>query len=534
MKRIEEGKVKRLDEFLIKTKEHNNKIQEERSAKIASGFHFEIQIYHDFWMDNALENFYRTLNKIQEDGNDLEVELTCERLSFRFKNFEKFKEALISEIRHKYKNMIVMEEDKKIGTKKEVKKDFILLQEGKKEGGVVKLKEKVYDWDELPKILEITFRHIQNGQKRCIMCGRAHKKNFELKQAVYPLVTKTRSLSGVRTVKSLPEYHKNLCPLCYLLGVLEWTDEATIYRTVMDDNMTYLFLPLFESLEKLNIFKESTLYYGILNRSGRYTNLVVRPNSDEFENTPGEYTTLLAFYEKFIQNAGENACQEWAVLHIPLGKVKNVKLETIRVSEGILSVINELIQNSQLPYQMLKGIFFNVKTEKGYQADWNFTNELREGLAKAFLFDNFREFSKLLLPRKGGFVSFSSEARTVFEELIYLWRWRKLGISKEKLDVVRSVGNIVAKLSIENPSLLYKLDKTRNLEEFWSVLREISRKMAGLEKEEIRGIRPMAIDELVVLVKENENIWKEIRDLLVVYSSMYLAVKKLKQGGGNQ
>ncbi len=485
-------------------------------------------------MDNALENFYRILTRVQEEIESLEIELTHEKLSFSFENFEMFKEALISEIQHKYKNMIVMDRDKKTGAKKEVKKDFILLQEGKKEGGIVRLKEKIYNWNELPKILEFAFKENKKREKRCIMCGRAHKKNFELKQAVYPLVTKTKSLSGVRTVKSLPEYHKNLCPLCYLLGALEWTDEATIYRTVRDDNMTYLFLPVFESLEELNIFKESTLYSGILNRSGRYTNLLVRPNSDEFENTPGEYTTLLAFYEKFIQNASENACQEWAVLHIPLGKVKNVKLETIRVSEGILSVINELIQNSQLPYQMLKGIFFNVKTEKGYQADWNFTNELREGLAKAFLFDNFREFSKLLLPRKGGFVSLSSEARAVFEELIYLWRWRRLGIPKEKLDVIRSVGNIVAKLSLENPSLLYKLDKTRNLEEFWSVLREISRKMAGLEKEELREIKPTAIDELVVLVKENENIWKELRDLLVVYSSMYLAVKKLKQGGGSQ
>ena len=525
--------VKSLDEFLMSDKEHKKGVQK-KDIKRASNFHFEIQIYHDFWMDNALENFYRILTKVQENVEDLEVNFLHEKLFFGFENFKRFKEALISEIQHKYKNMIVLEDDKKTGTKKEVKKDFILLQEGKKEEGIVKLKEKIYNWSELPKILELAFNEHKKERKRCIMCGRVYKKSFELKQAVYPLVTKTKSLSGVRTLNSLPEYHKNLCPLCYLLGVLEWTDDALVYRSVIEDKITYLFLPIFESLKELNSFKEFTLYSGILNRSGRYTNLVVRPHSDEFENTPGEYTTLLAFYEKFIQNANENACQEWAVLHIPLGKVKNVKLETIKVNEGILNVLNELIKNDQLPYQMLRETFFNVKTEKGYQADWNFTNELREGLAKAFLFDNFREFSKLLLPRKGGFVSFSSEARAVFEELIYLWRWRRLGIPKEKLDVIRSVGNIVAKLSLENPSLLYKLDKTRNLEEFWSVLREISRKMAGLEKEELREIKPTALDELVVLVKENEGIWKELRDLLVVYSSMYLAVKKLKQGGGNQ
>lgn len=527
------GMEKTLDNFLMNPPEEVRQ-KTEKLSRTAQKFHFEIRIYHDFWMDNALENFYRILTKVQEEVEDLDVEITHEKVSFGFNDFERFKKALILEIQHRYKNMIVIDEDKKTGMNKEVKKDFILLQEGKKEKGIVNLKEKVYNWSELPKILESAFKENKKGQKRCIMCGRVYKKSFELKQAIYPLVTKNKSLSGVRTVKSLPEYHKNLCPLCYLIGVLEWTDEATIYRTVTEDKMTYLFLPIFESLEELKSFKESTLYSGILNESHRYTNLVVRPNSDEPENTPGEYTTLLAFYEKFIQNASENSCQEWATLHIPLGKVKNVKLETIRVSEGILSVINELIQNSHLPYQMLKGIFFNVKTEKGYSADWKSTNELREGLAKAFLFDNFREFSKLLLPRKGGFVSLSPEARTVFEELVYLWRWRRLGIPKEKLEVIRSVGNIVAKLSLENPSLLYKLDKTRNLQEFWSILREISRKMAGLEKEELREIKPTAIDELVVLVKENENIWKELRDLLVVYSSMYLAVKKLKQGGGSQ
>ena len=82
-------------------------------------------------MDNALENFYRILSSIQEDVDDLEVVLAPEKLLFSFSNFNEFSEALILEIQHKYKNMIVIEQDKKTGTNKEVKKDFILLQEGK-------------------------------------------------------------------------------------------------------------------------------------------------------------------------------------------------------------------------------------------------------------------------------------------------------------------------------------------------------------------------------------------------------------------
>lgn len=115
MREIGDRNAETLDEFLTRTKEKGG-------AKMASRLYFEIQIYHDFWMDNAVENFYRILNKIQEDVDGLKVELTCEKLSFSFENFKKFKEALILEIQHNYKNMIVIENDKKTGTKKKLKR----------------------------------------------------------------------------------------------------------------------------------------------------------------------------------------------------------------------------------------------------------------------------------------------------------------------------------------------------------------------------------------------------------------------------
>ncbi len=101
-----------------------------------------------------------------------------------------------------------------------------------------------------------------------------------------------------------------------------------------------------------------------------------------------------------------------------------------------------------------------------------------------------------------------------------------MGIPKESLSSIKSVGNIIAKVSKNNLSLLYKLDKTRTIEDFWSVLREISRKLVGLDIKKA-NIRPTALDELIQLLKDNENNekqWKEIRDLLVVYSSMYYAI----------
>lgn len=105
-----------------------------------------------------------------------------------------------------------------------------------------------------------------------------------------------------------------------------------------------------------------------------------------------------------------------------------------------------------------------------------------------------------------------------------------MGIPKEKLDTIKSVGNIVAKSCKGNLSLLYKLDKTRNLEEFWSVLREISRKLLGLDEKDREYIKVTSLDDLIYLVKEHENLWKEIRDLLVVYSSMYYSIGSRKGG----
>ena len=34
----------------------------------------------------------------------------------------------------------------------------------------------------------------------------------------------------------------------------------------------------------------------------------------------------------------------------------------------------------------------------------------------------------------------------------------------------------------------------------------------------------MALDELIVLLKRNEENWKEIRDLLIVYAAIYYSI----------
>lgn len=106
-----------------------------------------------------------------------------------------------------------------------------------------------------------------------------------------------------------------------------------------------------------------------------------------------------------------------------------------------------------------------------------------------------------------------------------------MSVEKDKLDAVRNVGRIVAKISENNASPIYKLDKVRTINEFWSVLREISRKLPSLNEEKLKKIKPTALDEVIQLTKEiverNKDGWREVRDLIVVYASMYYSLDKL-------
>lgn len=499
-----------------------------------SGMNIEINTFSDPWMDNGVENFYRILNELES----CEAELTENSLIIKITDKEKFIKELTRTVLDKRQNLIAIGEDRKTKVKKEFKKDHIMIQEVTKVGGKVALKEEIYKPEKTAEIISKIFS-LNDGKNTCILCGRKYDKSVKkLQQANYPFVTKIASLSGVRSYKdgrslSLKEYYDNLCPLCYFIGILEWTDEALVYRTILEEKKSYLFMPYFESLRDLHNFKKFCTY--ILNNSERYSNIKVNPNAQDVEYTPGEYSTLLCFYEKFVENAiDETIASDWAVLHIPFGAVKNVKIDFLNIDEGILGVIRELKESRRLERiysDLMRKMFFYSQNKNS--TDWDTTRQIQENLSKHFLLDDFRSFTNSILPRKGGYVLFSYEVSRYLEELIFEWRWKNMGVAKEKLDAIKSVGNIVAKISENNASLLYKMDKVRNIEEFWSVLREISRKLPGLKDEVLKKIKPTALDDVIQLTKDvvegNKDGWKEVRDLIVVYASMYYSLDRLSK-----
>lgn len=484
---------------------------------------FEIPLFNDIWFDNALENFYSLL--LDYNDGKLNLELNKDNLLISG-DYTDFKEILIEIIKNfkDYTHINEMEGDEK----KEYKKDFILVQsfrvnelgQSDKKGRFISFKPKLFSnpEEEISKILEYN----KKGKKSCIFCGNSFSKKYDyIKQVNYPFATKIKSLSGVRSNNKgtfkLKFYDDSACPMCSLIGMLGWVTNRIIYRSIPNDK-SYIFLPKSSNLTELHEFKNN--YYPLLNNYKRWSNIKDFISEEGVVNTYGKYSTLLCFYNKFFIIVEDDEFNiDWGIISIPSGSVKNVQLLNFHIDEKILDIIKIFVQE----YDEEVYVLFNSIHVLG---DNELTNTIRENLAKMFLTDNFRYFSRNFVINKQNNLIFSSKKIDFFKYmnlLIKLWRTDKMGITEENLDTIRSVGNIISKVSKKNLSLYYKLDKVKNIEQFWSCLREISKKLID-SKFERNYIREKSLEELIVLVKNNESDWKEIRDLLIIYSSMYYSI----------
>lgn len=488
-------------------------------------------------MDNGIENFYRILK-----NNGVKASLAKNTLSFKVTDRESFIELLVRAIEDRLNTVIfVYKEDEKTGETRNIKKDWILIQYGKQIKGRNVLKEKVYSSSE--EVAKEMMDSLNKGSNSCILCGRKFKrKSFKLKQAIHPLITKIKSFSGVRSPKL---QFNEICPICYLIGALEWSDEGIIYRTIPNSHSIIL-LPKITNLKKGFDMKQ---YYisAILSKSNRWSNIRVSPNSENTENTVGKYNTLLCFYEKFIDLCclqGDGLLKnefkrylEWTSLDIPSGNVKNVKIYSLSVEEDIFGILYELISNEIFFYKdfLRKVIFVKDTSGDGSIIDNKITAEVKEKMSKYFLEDDFMRFTSSFMPRKKGRIILNKKARNTLDGLIIKWRLKKMSLEKKHLGILKASANVVAEVSTKRAGLLYRLEKVRTQADFWESLREISRKVIASRKQLIRkGVTPKNIESFEGLIdlfksQKDEN-WKEIKNLLVIYSCMYYYIKTYKGG----
>lgn len=485
-----------------------------------------IEKYNDYWMDNALENFYSLLKSFNHD-NKINISLKNNSLNIECAT-DNFKEILI-EILKNYKQYACVKIEDENGIKKEFKKDFIIIQHKRKEQKI-NLNPKLFQNpdEEISKLVD----SLENGKKTCVLCGNSFKKKYDnLTQGSYPFSTKIKSLSGVRTYKNgeyytFKDYNDSVCPVCSLIGILGWLTETLIYRSLINEKNSYLFLPNLDNLKELHEFKQDC--YTLLNSSERWSNIKISEYNEKGELTEGKYSTLLCFYSRFLLNFENTPNIKWSILNIPLKKVKNVKLYELNMNHLVLKIVKSFIEEDEDIYNLFRSFLFFKKDA----VDWDLTNKIRENLSESFINNDFRRFSKNFVPKNGGKLTFSSkniEFLKYFDLLIKLWMLEPMGITENDLRSIKNVGNIVAKVSVQNSNLFYKLDKIKTIDDFWSVLREISRKLVNPDIDRDK-IREMALDELIVLLKTNEKKWKEIRDLLVVYSAIYYSINLRKSG----
>jgi len=505
----------------------------------------EISLFNNVWMNNGIENFFNILKVVQ--NNSFDIDLEENKLIIEIKNKEGFKDALVNAIKNYRNNLIVKEKDKKTNEMKEIKKPHIIIQEGKKTGGKVYFKEIIYNENTIKDVIEEIFSLIEkinyiNEDKRkvCTVCGKSfYKKYKNLQQAAFPFVTKIKSLSGIRSYKdghsySFKEYYDEFCPVCYLIGITEWLDSGLIYFTIPRVNSIIL-LPKLENLKALRVFKKS--YRGLLNNNDRYKNIRMDIKSNKTEDIYGIYSILLCFYSNFFFDLEDNIFlgKEWISIRVPSKSVKNLKFTTVKVSDYILDVIKLMTnENIRVYGDIINKIYIIKENLEKKPVDWDYTKKVKESLSKAFLEDNFHKFVSFFLPRKKRKLTIYQQTRKNLESLIKYWRLERMNLSSEDLNTIKSVGNLIATVSLKNVGLLFKIDKTKSESDFWGRLREISRKLVGIDEKYQGTIKPSSLDSLIQMIKIKKMDWSEIKDLLIIYSCMYYSIKNIGAESQNE
>ncbi len=260
---------------------------------------------NDAWMDNGLETLFSILNQVKNQSFDAKIENNS--LIITINNFGEFRKILGNIFEQRRENLIISILDKETGEIKEIRKNYVLIQENKKIKGKVAFKEGLYNQksaaDTISRILNLI---IEEGKRNCVICGKPFSKPVKkLQQAAYPFVTKTKSLSGIRSYKdnatySLQEYFEDFCPTCYLRGLTEWSDDGIIYQIDSVSEKAIVLLPNLSSLDKLVKFKTLCRNLQLFNKNGQYQNLRENKNSEKIETTAGAFNTLLFFYEKLF------------------------------------------------------------------------------------------------------------------------------------------------------------------------------------------------------------------------------------------
>ena len=89
----------------------------------------------------------------------------------------------------------------------------------------------------------------------------------------------------------------------------------------------------------------------------------------------------------------------WAILEVPFGSVKNVKLRVLNLTDFTLGVMKEFIEDneSRIYTDLIKEIYFFIDNPKGAPVDWDLTRKIQEKSSESFLDEGFQKFCSNLI-----------------------------------------------------------------------------------------------------------------------------------------
>ena len=99
---------------------------------------------------------------------------------------------------------------------------------------------------------------------------------------------------------------------------------------------------------------------------------------------------------------------------------------------------------------------------------------------------------------------------------------------KDEMDVMRKGGQVIGNVADDYISELYQLDRTRSVEEFIKQLKNIGLRAISISKKEKEPVYTEPLASLVDLINKYKDNYDEIKDIVLVYASVYLGIIKYK------
>jgi hypothetical protein len=373
--------------------------------------------YYDWWFDSAIE----FLGHLLESVAGVKVEWS-DGIRFEELNDNKIK-VLVEEIERLISHKLKYQTTNKSG-QTEIKNRAYLptMHRGKYVNFLGRSKK---DKAEILKVLLKTSEDSSSEIRD--VCSKKYEDNLgisQVSQIIYPVSPGSLSSQcGVRKIQA----NYNCCPMCAILGCIEWLDDIPFLSNHKNFAHYYLF-PKIEQLGHLHDVKN--LIRSNLNLKP-YSNVLTLTNDYPLD----EYPLLLLLFENMVRNIRqikrlENIlCRDWIVL-----KIKGTEA-TYQTSYTYLNEIT--IPN----IESLEHIFSEIKEPYSGFVDKTFASPIKEGvswdirnsltgenkffISQGLLLDDFHTFSKAFQMRQNCGIAFPKESKDIFDRLINLWRCEK-------------------------------------------------------------------------------------------------------------